>query len=76
MTFARWIAHFNEEIKVTARLEEWENRLKFDYDIYDSHGRKLTTGSTTQVAIDMKKNEMLFVSPKVLFEKLGLPVPV
>ena len=69
-------AVFAHKIKVTATLKEWENRLKIDYLITDlSSGKKLTTASTIQVAIDISSKEMCFESPPVLFEKLGLAIP-
>jgi acyl-CoA thioester hydrolase len=68
-------AIFGQELKVTAKLVEWENRLKLEYEIHDLAGLRLTTGHTIQVAVDMKKQEMCFVSPPILFQKLGLPVP-
>jgi acyl-CoA thioester hydrolase len=65
--------YFQQKVRVKARLEEWENRLKVSYLIEDlASGRRLTRGYTVQVAIDMKSGEMLYVSPKVLFEKLGI----
>ena len=64
---------FQQEVTVTAKLEEWENRLKVSYLIEDSaSGQRLTRAYTVQVALDMKSNEMLFVSPNILFEKLGI----
>ena len=55
------------------QLREWENRLLIDYLITDeATGQRLTKGSTVQVAVDMKNGEMCFVSPPVLFERLGL----
>lgn len=69
-------ARFGQQVVVTATLVEWENRLKVRYLIKDaSTGRRLTTGATTQVAVEMPTGEMLFASPPVLFQKLGLPVP-
>jgi acyl-CoA thioester hydrolase len=66
-------ASFGQRIKVRATLVEWENRLKIDYVITDAvSGRRLTRGSTTQVAVDIATGEMCFVSPRVLFEKLGV----
>jgi acyl-CoA thioester hydrolase len=66
-------ASFGQRIKVRATLVEWENRLKIDYVITDAvSGRRLTRGSTTQVAVDIATGEMCFVSPPVLFEKLGV----
>jgi acyl-CoA thioester hydrolase len=64
---------FAQRILVRATLREWENRLLIDYLITDeASGRRLTKGSTSQVAVDMKSGEMLFVSPPVLFERLGM----
>lgn len=64
---------FGMNIKVRARLAEYENRLKVDYLITDADsGVKLTKGYTCQVAVDMKSGEMRLRSPDVIFEKLGL----
>jgi len=66
-------ARFGQRILVKAMLREWENRLLIEYLITDeASGQRLTKGSTSQVAVDMKSGEMLFVSPPVLFERLGL----
>jgi acyl-CoA thioester hydrolase len=66
-------ASFGQRIKLRATLVEWENRLKIEYVITDAvTGRRLTRGSTTQVAVDIATGEMCFVSPPVLFEKLGV----
>ena len=64
---------FQQKVRVIAKLEEWENRLKFSYEIRDIEtGKRLTRAYTVQVAMDMKNGEMLFASPDILFEKLGL----
>lgn len=64
---------FQQKIRVIATLAEWENRLKVDYLIEDAQtGQRLTKGYTVQVAVDMKNGEMQFVSPDILFDKLGL----
>jgi acyl-CoA thioester hydrolase len=64
---------FGQKITVTAQLVEWENRLKINYLITDKcTGAKLTKGHSIQVAVNMANKEMCFVSPPVLFEKLGL----
>lgn len=64
---------FQQKIRVIAKLTEWENRLKVDYLIEDAQtGQRLTKGYTVQVAVDMKNAEMQFVSPEILFRKLGL----
>ncbi|WP_417510696.1 acyl-CoA thioesterase [Methylophaga sp.] len=63
---------FQQKVKVIATLVEWENRLKINYQIDDLvTGQRLTKGYTVQVAVDMSNNEMLFVSPAILFEKMG-----
>lgn len=65
--------YFQQNIRVIAKLTEWENRLKIDYLIEDAQtGQRLTKGYTVQVAVDMQNSEMLFVSPEILFQKLGL----
>lgn len=62
---------FNQEIRVAARLTEYENRLRTDYVIYDAQtGQRLTKGHTTQVAVSMADQEMCFVSPKALTDRL------
>lgn len=69
-------AHFEQRIVVRAELVEWENRLVFEYEVFDAETRRrITTAETTQVAVDMKTQEMCFVSPNILFEKLGLEPP-
>ena len=65
--------YFQQKVKVKARLDEWENRLKVSYLIEDLEtGQRLTKAYTVQVAIDMKTGEMLFASPDVLYRKLGI----
>ncbi|KAF0813786.1 putative esterase [Andreprevotia sp. IGB-42] len=67
---------YQQRIQITAAIVEWENRLKIRYEIRDADSRKrLTHGHTVQVAVDMLTHEMCFVSPPVLFEKLGIAQP-
>ena len=62
---------YNHLIQVSAKIQEYENRLKIIYRISDAKTyEKLATGHTTQVAVDMKNNEMCFVSPKFLLKKV------
>lgn len=69
-------AVFGQRLRLRADLVEWENRLKIDYLITDAAtGKRLNRGSTTQVAVDIATGEMCFVSPDVLFDKLGVPRP-
>jgi acyl-CoA thioester hydrolase len=66
-------ATFGQRLKLRAEIVEWENRLKIEYLITDAaSGRRVLRGSTTQVAVDMLTCEMCFVSPAVLFQKLGI----
>ena len=66
-------AQFGQRILVKATLREWENRLLIAYLITDeASGQRLTKGTTAQVAVDIKSGEMCFVSPPILFERLGL----
>lgn len=69
-------AVFGQRLRLRAELVEWESRLKIDYLITDAAtGKRLNRASSTQVAVDIASGEMCFVSPPVLFEKLGVPAP-
>jgi len=62
---------FWQRIRVRASIVEYENRLKIAYEITDAEsGKRVTKGYTTQVAYDLKTDEMCFVSPPVLKEKI------
>lgn len=64
---------FQQKIRVEATLSEWENRLKIDYLIKDAvSGKRLTKAYTVQVAVAIESGEMLYASPTVLLQKLGL----
>lgn len=64
---------FEQRIRVHAKLTEYENRLRIDYVITDAEtGKRITKGYTIQVAVEEKSGEMCFVSPPVLFKKLGV----
>jgi acyl-CoA thioester hydrolase len=64
---------FQQKIQVIADISEWENRLKIDYRIEDkATGQRLTKAYTIQVAVDVQNGEMLFASPNILLEKLGI----
>lgn len=69
-------ARYQQALRITATLVEWESRLKMEYRIEDAiTHEKLTTGYTVQVAVSMPAGEMLFISPPVLWQKLGLEMP-
>jgi len=64
-------ARYGQKIIVRARLMEYENRLKIGYEIRDAlSGERLTRGSTVQVAVDGRNNELQFVSPLALTERV------
>ncbi|NHZ63075.1 acyl-CoA thioesterase [Massilia genomosp. 1] len=66
-------AVFGQRLTLRAEIVEYENRLKIDYLITDTaSGKRLNRASTTQVAVDIASGEMCFMSPPVLFEKLGV----
>ena len=69
-------ATFGQRLILRAEIVEWENRLRIDYLISDAaSGRRLNKASTTQVAVDIHSGDMCFVSPPVLFQKLGVQAP-
>ena len=69
-------ARFQQRLKVRAQIVEWENRLKIEYRVSDADsGEILTRGHTIQVAVDAETGEMSYVSPPVLFERLGMSAP-
>ena len=66
-------AAYGQRLRLRAEIVEWENRLKIAYLISNAvTGRRLSRATTTQVAVDVATQEMCFVSPVVLFEKLGV----
>ena len=66
-------AVFNQRLKVRGEVTEWENRLRIDYLITDaSSGARVNKAHTIQVAVDMRTQEMQFVCPAVLWERLGV----
>lgn len=61
---------FDQELKVLARLTEYENCIKIKYIITDAAtGETLTKAETTQIAINMETRETCFVSPQVFLNK-------
>lgn len=62
---------FSQEVRVTATLVEYENRIRIDYRIRDLlTGEVLTKAQTTQVAVALDTGETHFESPPVLLEKI------
>ncbi|MBY4676115.1 acyl-CoA thioesterase [Marinobacterium arenosum] len=64
---------FQQRVRVKAKLVEWENRLKVNYLIEDEKtGERLTKAHTIQVAVDIASGEMLYASPDIIYQKLGI----
>ncbi len=62
---------FHHQIRIHAKLTEWENRLRIDYVIYDAEtGKRMCKAHTTQVAVGIEDKEMCFVSPKIFLDKV------
>ena len=67
--------HFGQKLRVGARIVEWENRLRIDYEIRDeASGERLTRAHTIQVAVDAATGELQYVCPQVLWQRLGVEV--
>ncbi|AGB81196.1 putative thioesterase [Serratia sp. FGI94] len=72
-TRVKYIAplRFEQRVIVCATLQEYENRLRIGYQILDADsGQRTTSGYTIQVAVDESRQEMCFVAPQVLLDKL------
>ena len=66
-------ATFGQPLKVQANIVEWENRLRIDYLVRDARtGVKVHRATSIQVAVDLTTQEMCFVCPPVLWERLGV----
>jgi acyl-CoA thioester hydrolase len=64
---------FEQEILVAACVTEWEYRLKMEYLIRDARTLEmLTKAYTIQVAYDIAKKEMLYESPQILKNVVGV----
>ncbi|UJF22500.1 acyl-CoA thioesterase [Shewanella sp. OMA3-2] len=62
---------FDQQITVKANIVEWENRLKINYQIIDSHTQqRITKGHTIQAAVDMRTEELCFITPDVFQDKI------
>ena len=68
---------FEQRVIASARLREWDLRLRIDYEIRDAQtGRRHTRGRTVQVAVDRKTQEMVMPVPAriqtLIEEKAGV----
>lgn len=61
----------DQEVRVTARLAEWEYRLVFNYQVENSQGQLCTRAKTVQVPIDAATHEMQIGAPDVLLQRVS-----
>ncbi|MGC4027640.1 MAG: acyl-CoA thioesterase [Steroidobacteraceae bacterium] len=65
-----------QRVRISARVVEWESRLRINYEIRDAvSGRRLTRAHTVQVAVDTRTGAMQYVCPRVLWERMGVLPP-
>lgn len=62
---------FGQKIIVIARLKEWQNWIRINYEIIDAHsGERLTKAVTRQVAVLLESRTILGESPQILLDKV------
>ena len=75
MRYARPM-RLDKTVKITAGIVEWENALRITYLIQDAEtGERVMRASSSQVALRIGTQEMLWVTPPVLREKLAPFLP-
>jgi acyl-CoA thioester hydrolase len=63
--------HFGDAVRARAYLEEYENRLRIKYELFNAVTGELTTrGVSTQMAFDIAKNDSCFVCPAIFTERV------
>ncbi|HLO76832.1 MAG TPA: thioesterase family protein [Magnetospirillum sp.] len=67
---------FAQNVRVTATLAEYENRLRIEYRIHDAEsGETLTKATTIQLAVEAASGELCLESPPVLIERVRRLLP-
>jgi acyl-CoA thioester hydrolase len=62
---------FRERVLARAILEEYENRIRIKYELYNAGTGVLTTrGLSTQMAYDIAANDSCFECPRVFVDKV------
>ena len=70
MRYARPM-RLDRSVTITAGIVEWANTLRIAYQIRDTQtGERVMRASSTQVAVSIATQEMLWASPQILLEKL------
>lgn len=73
--YRHYLQH-DQKIRIEASVSEWENRVIFNFEIYERESRQLmAVGSTVHAAFDMKKMEVLFYVPEALQQAIASAVP-
>ena len=63
--------HFGDMCRAKAILVEYENMIKFNFELYNAKTGELTTkGSVSQMCIDAKTGETQFVCPQIWRDKV------
>lgn len=71
----RDVLTFEQRIRVCATVEEYENRLRIGYQIFDAKtGQRTTTGYSIQVALEINSRKMCFVCPDILLQRMEISV--
>lgn len=71
MRYARPM-RLSKRVKITSGIMEWENVLRIAYLIQDLEtGERVMRASSSQVALRIGTQEMLWVTPPILREKLA-----
>ena len=60
----------DQEVTVSACLEEWKLRLVIDYEVKDGTGVLYTRGRTIQAPVDAKTRKLQLGSPDLLIDKV------
>lgn len=64
--------HFGENVRALAGLTEYENCIKIAYEFYNDDTGELTTiAESTQMAVNMKTGETMFVCPDIFIERVN-----
>jgi acyl-CoA thioester hydrolase len=75
MRYARPM-RLNKPVRITAGIVEWENTLRISYLIEDVEaGERVMRASSSQVALRIGTQDMLWVTPPILREKLAPFLP-
>jgi acyl-CoA thioester hydrolase len=75
MRYARPM-RLDKPVKITAGIVEWENTLRITYLIQDAEtGQRVMRASSSQVALRIGTDDMLWVTPPILREKLAPFLP-